>query len=68
MFHPFTFIFILFLGEEVFINLWDVHQQSKKQNTDNDKSMDEFQAFRHVGQQTPSTKVGEDFLLFGMGK
>ncbi|CAO3593371.1 unnamed protein product [Absidia cylindrospora] len=55
-------------GDEVYINLWDVHQQSMKQNIDDDKSMDEFQAFRHVGQQTPSTKVGGDFLLFGMGK
>ncbi|ORZ15040.1 cytochrome P450 [Absidia repens] len=59
---------IIHPGDEVYINLWDVHQQSKKQNIDDDKSMDEFHAFRHVGQETPSTKVGGDYLLFGMGK
>ncbi|KAI8096880.1 uncharacterized protein BX664DRAFT_258334 [Halteromyces radiatus] len=54
-------------GEEVYVNLWSVHQQAKKDNID-DKDMEEFEPFRHVGQQRPSTKLGEDFMLFGMGK
>ncbi|KAI8330781.1 cytochrome P450 [Chlamydoabsidia padenii] len=51
-------------GEEVFINLWDVHQQTEEE-TD---QMDEFHPFRYVGRQTSSTKVGKDFMLFGVGK
>ncbi|SAL99054.1 hypothetical protein [Absidia glauca] len=30
--------------------------------------MEEFKPFRFVDRQAPSTKVGSDFLLFGMGK
>jgi hypothetical protein len=30
--------------------------------------MEDFEPFRFVDRQAPSTKVGGDFLLFGMGK
>jgi hypothetical protein len=52
------------VGEEVYVNLWDVHRQTKVE-TD---QMEEFKPFRFVDRQAPSTKVGSDFMLFGMGK
>ncbi|CAO3609079.1 unnamed protein product [Cunninghamella blakesleeana] len=52
-------------GEAVYINLYHVHQNNKNKL---EEDLSEFKAFRHVGQQTPSTKVGENYLLFGMGK
>ncbi|KAI9308262.1 cytochrome P450 [Cunninghamella echinulata] len=52
-------------GEDVYINFWHVHQMNKD-NIEDDLS--DFKPFRHVGQGSPVTKVGENFLLFGMGK
>ncbi|KAI8062563.1 cytochrome P450 [Gongronella butleri] len=51
-------------GEEVYISLFDVHYNYANKD---EKPLNEFDPFRHVHGNTV-TKVGEDFVTFGLGK
>ncbi|ORX50564.1 cytochrome P450 [Hesseltinella vesiculosa] len=51
-------------GDEVYINFWHLHFHYPSKD---EKPLNEFNPFRHVGDKSV-TKVGEDFVSFGMGK
>ncbi|KAL0093332.1 hypothetical protein F4703DRAFT_1828880 [Phycomyces blakesleeanus] len=53
-------------GEDVLIDVWTNHQYTEDANDVEDA--DQFKAFRFVDQDKQSTKVGEDYLFFGMGR
>lgn len=46
--------------------MWGNHQDASLQR-DAIGDYDQFKPFRFVGLDRPSTKVGDDFLLFGLG-
>ncbi|CAO3593299.1 unnamed protein product [Absidia cylindrospora] len=53
-------------GENAFLNFYSNHRDPTLQKgADN---VNTFDAFRFVNQDKNSTKIGEDFLFFGMGK
>ncbi|OAD78163.1 CYP5311 protein [Phycomyces blakesleeanus NRRL 1555(-)] len=53
-------------GDDVLIDVWTNHRYKKE--TTSVKDADEFRPFRFVNQNKQSTKVGEDYLFFGMGR
>ncbi|KAI8147964.1 cytochrome P450 [Fennellomyces sp. T-0311] len=53
-------------GHDVYINAWFNHHDSSYEDATGDRN--EFKPFRFVNAGRPSTKVGDDFLLFGEGK
>lgn len=54
------------LGEEIYINLWQVHFDPATQ--DGMQDLNTFQSFRFVGQDKQVTKAAKDYLAFGMGR
>nr|ATF27934.1 steroid 11 beta hydroxylase [Absidia caerulea] len=53
-------------GERAYVNAYSNHRDGTIQKvTDNLKS---FEPYRFVNQDRNSTKIGEDFIFFGMGK
>ncbi|CDH58659.1 predicted protein [Lichtheimia corymbifera JMRC:FSU:9682] len=65
---PFTFTngYTIQPGHEVLLNLWGNHQDASVQR-DGLGDYHQFKPFRFVGLDRPSTKIGEDFLIFGLG-
>ncbi|KAJ8660769.1 hypothetical protein O0I10_003412 [Lichtheimia ornata] len=65
---PFTFTngYTIQPGQEVLLNLWGNHQDASVQR-DGLGDYHQFKPFRFVGIDRPSTKIGEDFLIFGLG-
>ncbi|OAD73715.1 CYP5311 protein, partial [Phycomyces blakesleeanus NRRL 1555(-)] len=53
-------------GEEVLIDIWKNHRDPEIQN--DLKDVEQFKPFRFVSSEKQATKVGEDFLVFGMGR
>nr|ANH61882.1 CYP5311B1 [Absidia caerulea] len=53
-------------GENVFINFYANHHDEKLQKVAD--NLGKFEPYRFVNQDKNSTKVGEDFVFFGMGK
>ncbi|KAJ8660770.1 hypothetical protein O0I10_003413 [Lichtheimia ornata] len=53
-------------GEDVLLNMWLNHNRTSMQN-DGLGDYDKFKPFRFVGIDRSSTKLGGDFLLFGLG-
>lgn len=53
-------------GEDIIINQWYNHRSAEIQK-DKESDHNSFQPFRYVGLDRQSTKIGEDFLMFGMG-
>ncbi|KAI9019971.1 cytochrome P450 [Phycomyces nitens] len=53
-------------GDDVLIDLWKNHRDSEIQHGMEDPC--EFKPFRFVNADKQSTKVGEDYLVFGMGR
>ncbi|KAG1460277.1 hypothetical protein G6F46_000905 [Rhizopus delemar] len=53
-------------GENVYINMW--HVNTNEVNQENMKDTEQFQGFRFVGRDKPSTKPGHDFISFGLGR
>lgn len=58
---------ILSLGHDVLINMWGNHRDAKIQR-DTIGDHHDFKPFRFVGLDRQSTKIGDDFLMFGQGR
>ena len=54
-------VIVLLLDGDVLINFWHNHHSG---NDD----LQEFKPFRYVNSGYPSTKVGDNYLVFGEGK
>ncbi|KAG2224161.1 hypothetical protein INT45_000176 [Circinella minor] len=52
---------------DVLVNFWANHRDKELQK-DTIGNHDKFEPFRYVGMGRPSTKIGDDFLVFGEGK
>ncbi|CAO3655905.1 unnamed protein product [Mucor hiemalis] len=52
--------------QEVFINMWHIHNDEKNQSYMPD--LDKFEGFRFAGNDKLVTKAGHDNVSFGMGK
>lgn len=44
------------------------HVNTNEVNQENMKDTEQFQGFRFVGRDKPSTKPGHDFISFGLGR
>ncbi|KAI9490971.1 cytochrome P450 [Zychaea mexicana] len=55
-------------GQDVYINYWYNHRDSNYNKASTGIDLAEFQPWRFVNTGRPSTKVSDDFLLFGEGK
>ncbi|KAI8065229.1 cytochrome P450 [Gongronella butleri] len=53
-------------GDSVYINVWANHNDAQLQSALDDVS--EFKPYRFLDTDKNSTKIGEDFLFFGLGK
>ncbi|ORZ15104.1 cytochrome P450, partial [Absidia repens] len=53
-------------GENAFLNFYSNHRDPTLQK--NAENLNTFDAYRFVNQDKNSTKIGEDFMFFGMGK
>ncbi|KAG2223854.1 hypothetical protein INT45_012727, partial [Circinella minor] len=54
--------------QDVYINYWYNHRDSSYKGATADVELTEFKPYRFVDTGRPSTKVSDDFLLFGEGK
>ncbi|KAJ8660802.1 hypothetical protein O0I10_003445 [Lichtheimia ornata] len=54
-------------GHDVLINMWGNHRDAKIQR-DTIGDHHDFKPFRFVGLDRQSTKIGDDFLMFGQGR
>ncbi|KAG0163763.1 hypothetical protein DFQ28_009719 [Apophysomyces sp. BC1034] len=54
-------------GEEVYINMWHVHHDEKTQKAANEDIYN-FHPYRYVGLGKQATKIGDDFVTFGLGR
>ncbi|KAI9470411.1 cytochrome P450 [Zychaea mexicana] len=54
-------------GQEVLLDVWANHHDSRLQR-DNLGNYDKFEPFRHLEIGRSSTKIGDDYLVFGEGK
>ncbi|KAI7858128.1 cytochrome P450 [Circinella umbellata] len=54
-------------NHDVLVNFWANHHDEELQR-DTIGNYDKFEPFRYVGMGRPSTKVGDDYLVFGEGK
>ncbi|ORX60473.1 cytochrome P450 [Hesseltinella vesiculosa] len=56
----------IYPGESAYINVWSNHNDPSLQNSM--KDLQQFKPLRFLDAEKNSTKIGEDFLFFGMGK
>ncbi|KAF7727491.1 hypothetical protein EC973_007469 [Apophysomyces ossiformis] len=58
---------IIHPGEEVYINMWHVHNDKTVQKAANE-DLDKFVPYRYIGLDKPASKIGDDFVTFGLGR
>ena len=60
-------ILVYFIDHDVLLNFWANHHDNDLQK-DSIGNYNKFEPFRYVGMGRPSTKIGDDYLVFGEGK